>query len=402
MDVHEQLHQQDQKILSTTGSSLIIALLVSNLNTQFMMFGLIGFYNIISGQTKNSGTIIDIKLVSCDLTANGTLYHAFSGAIIGYIYQKANIQINNTMLAQHNITAISDLLATLAGCYVGESAQEASIIIQNSNTNQCQLSSISNTTWNAYIGGVISKIFSYSQIINIQMVNISLFAQSKILTTQINLNAQSYQASFVAGILGQSLKNDLKIDNCNLNNINITVQGYRTEKSLYIYYQTGEYQINNVTASGTIVINNVYITYCNFTYKLRKWMLKWFFVQHFGLQYFYTVTEYITIQQPNYLQLIVVLQQYYQIREYKHQCLLFQILFGLPSNMYQYLHFICQVQDEEISFINLKDEVACPNNSMALQYAESCDLNFISQLNTYLVVNSFEKSLQSQDFQFSD
>ncbi|CAL5976536.1 Hypothetical_protein [Hexamita inflata] len=245
---------------------------------------------LISGQAQYNGTISNIQLIQCILAANGTINHAYSGAIIGYIYIQSSIQVLNAITTQHNITVTSDKLATLAGCQIGESGPNATYIVQNSKVNQCQLISISNTTWNAYTGGIISKIYSNGKIINVNLENINHFGHSKLITrmggivgymtelsnaslliqnsyiSSMNINASSYQTTYAAGIIGQSIYTEISINITNINNITLNVQGTQyARKTLYVVISSGTYQVNNVTASGTNIINGASITYCALT-----------------------------------------------------------------------------------------------------------------------------------------
>ncbi|CAL5997329.1 Hypothetical_protein [Hexamita inflata] len=149
--------------------------------------------------------------------------------------------------------------------------------------------STSNTTGNAYAGGIIGKIQNNGQIINVQLNNITLKGDGKInsrvgglvgfltdlseasitlknnIISQISLVSKSQQYSYVAGVIGHSVNTTIKIDNLNLRNVTIWGYGSYIQKMLYIYYQNGTYQINDMIASGINLINGIQLNNCIFT-----------------------------------------------------------------------------------------------------------------------------------------
>ncbi|CAL6028633.1 Hypothetical_protein [Hexamita inflata] len=243
---------------------------------------------LVSGLAQNSGEMHNIIIIQSNTFSNGTVYHAFSGTVMGYIGSNTEIFVNQLSITSSTIEVFSvDQWNSHAGSIVGELQSYTSVTIQNIQIQGVNIVTNSNISV-SYAGGFVGKSF----INNNLTIQSSSITNSNISASQ-NQNSNAYSGGYVGlqgyailnifdsncqnvyvqckaqseswagGLVGQLLASKLfQLNNVVISNITISSQASTMTAKIVANYVSGTLQITKSQSTGTNTINSVNMLNC--------------------------------------------------------------------------------------------------------------------------------------------
>ncbi|CAL6022904.1 Hypothetical_protein [Hexamita inflata] len=243
---------------------------------------------LISGQASNIGIIQNIIIVQSQTESNGTIYHAFSAAVIGFVASQSKIAFKDINIQSSNVSVFSvQLWNSHAGTIIGELQSISSVTMQNIQLYNITINTNANVSV-PYSGGFVGKqlvsnnitikesSISNSRISAIQQFNNISFSGSYIGQTYaavylFNTNSESILIlckadiqCWAGGIVGQFNGTTLlQANNVTIVNTNITGHAlYIGAKIVGNYNAVGTLQITNSSTKGVNIINEIQVLNC--------------------------------------------------------------------------------------------------------------------------------------------
>ncbi|CAL6024208.1 Hypothetical_protein [Hexamita inflata] len=243
---------------------------------------------LISGQASNIGYIQNIIIVQSQTESNGTIYHTFSAAVIGFVASQSKIAFRDINIQSSNVSVFSvQLWNSHAGTIIGELQSTSSVTVQNIQLYNMTINTNANVSV-PYSGGFVGKqlgsnnitikesSISNSRISAIQQFNNISFSGSYIGQTYaavylFNTNSESMlilckaeTQCWAGGIVGQFNGTTLLQAN-NVTIVNINIIGHALQIAAKIvgnYNAVGTLQITNSSTKGVNIINEIQVLNC--------------------------------------------------------------------------------------------------------------------------------------------
>ncbi|CAL6116081.1 Hypothetical_protein [Hexamita inflata] len=241
---------------------------------------------LITGQACNNGSIFNIQIEFSQAQSNGTIYHAYSGAITGFVLPQAQILYYYITIVSTNINIFSQLeWNSHAGGIIGEINIQSYINITNSQIKSVSVVTKANVSV-VFSGGLVGKVFQQLSIKNSQIINSNLSStQLKVgyssgfigyvqmgcqpiiylinsTCQNVNLVINANQSATVGGMVGEMVQAQFQANNVTISNINFIIVAPQINAKITFNYFQSSISILNSSTYGTNILNNNIIQNC--------------------------------------------------------------------------------------------------------------------------------------------